>query len=47
MNNERLQTIEQVKQFLAGSKTVDFGGVSIEEKYQWIETVLVLSLIHI
>jgi len=41
MNDERLQTIEQVKQFLAGSEAVDFGGVSVEGRYQWIETVLV------
>ncbi|MCJ7522268.1 MAG: integrase, partial [Dehalococcoidia bacterium] len=41
MNDERLQTIEQVKQFLAGSETLDFGGVSVEERYQWIQTVLV------
>jgi hypothetical protein len=40
MNDERLQTIEQVKQFLAGSKPVDFGGVSVEQRYQWIRTVL-------
>ena len=41
MNDERLQTIEQVKRFLAGSEALDFGGVSVEERYQWIETVLV------
>jgi len=41
MNDERLQTIEQVKQFLAGSEALDFGGVSVEERYQWIQTVLV------
>ena len=41
MNDERLQTIGQVKQFLAGSEALDFGGVSVEERYQWIETVLV------
>ena len=37
MNDERLQTMEQVKQFLAGSEALDFAGVSVEE----------LSLIHI
>jgi len=41
MNDEELQTIEQVKQFLEGSKALEFVGVSIEERYQWIETVLV------
>ena len=41
MNDEKLNTIEQVKQFLEGSEALKFGGVSIEERYQWIETVLV------
>jgi len=41
MNDEELTTIEQVKQFLEGSETLTFRGVSIEERYRWIETVLV------
>jgi len=41
MNDERLQTIGQVKQFLAGSEALDFGGVSVEERYRWIQTVLI------
>ena len=41
MNDERLQTIEQVRQFLQGSETLEFGGISIEERYHWIETVRV------
>ena len=41
MNDERLQTIGQVKQFLVGSEALDFGGISVEERYQWIQTVLV------
>jgi hypothetical protein len=41
MNDERLQTIEQVKLSLAGSEALDFGGVSVEERYRWIQTVLV------
>ena len=41
MNDKRLETIEQVKQFLAGSEALDFGGVSVEERYQWIQTVMV------
>ena len=41
MNNERLQTIEQVKQFLEGSEGVGFRGVTVEEKYDWIERTLV------
>jgi len=41
MNDERLQTIEKVKQFLEGSEALEFGGISVEERYRWIETVLV------
>jgi len=41
MNDEKLQTIEQVRRFLAGSEALDFRGVSLEERYQWIQTVLV------
>jgi len=41
MNDEGLQTIEQIRQFLQGSETLEFGGISIEERYHWIETVLV------
>jgi len=40
MNDERLQTIEQVKEFLAGNEALDFRGVSVGERYRWIETVL-------
>jgi len=40
MNDERLQTIEQVRQFLEGSEALEFGGVSVEERYRWIEEVL-------
>jgi transposase InsO family protein len=41
MDDERLQTVEQVKGFLEGSGAVEFKGVSVEERYHWIETVLV------
>jgi Integrase core domain. len=41
MNDEQLQTIEQVKQFLKGSEALEFRGLSVEEKYKWTETVLV------
>jgi hypothetical protein len=41
MNDEDLQTIKQVKQFLEGSEALTFGGISIEERYKWVETVLV------
>ncbi len=40
MNDERLQTIEQVTQFLEGSKALELRGVSVEERYHWIEGVL-------
>ena len=41
MNDDNIRTIEQVKQFLGGSKSVKFEGASIEERYRWIEKVLV------
>ena len=41
MNDEKLNTVEQVKQFLEGSDALEFEGVSIGERYRWIETVLV------
>ena len=41
MNDEQLQTIEQVKQFLEGSEAVEFRGLTIEEKYRWIKEVLI------
>jgi hypothetical protein len=41
MNDEKVTTIEQVKQFLKGSEALSFEGVSIEERYRWIESVLV------
>jgi transposase InsO family protein len=40
MNDEDFQLIEQVKQFLEGSEALEFEGVSIEERYRWIEAVL-------
>jgi len=41
MNDEKLQTIEQVTHFIEGNKCLDFRGVSVEERYKWIQTVLV------
>src|SRR4030042_675971 len=41
MNDEKLNTVEQVKQFLEGNEALKFGGISIEERSRWIETVLV------
>jgi hypothetical protein len=41
MNDEKLQTIEQVKQFLEGSEGIEFRGQTVEEKYDWIEGIQV------
>ena len=41
MNDERLQTIEQVRQFLEGTEAVEFRGLTAKEKYYWIEDVLI------
>ena len=41
MNDRQLQRVEQVKQFLEGSKALEFRGLTAEEKYKWTETVLV------
>jgi hypothetical protein len=40
MNDEQLQTLEQVKEFVAGSQAVQFRGLNTSEKYQWLEGVL-------
>jgi transposase InsO family protein len=40
MNDEKLETIEQVKRFLEGSEKTDFKGITAEERYHWIEEVL-------
>ena len=40
MNDEQLQTLEQVKEFVAGSQPVIFRGLNASEKYQWMEAVL-------
>jgi len=41
MNDERLQTIEQVRGFLEGSEVVGFRGLTAKEKYCWTEEVLI------
>jgi transposase len=40
MNDEKLQTLEQVQRFVEGSQLLEFEGGQTEEKYQWIEEVL-------
>jgi transposase InsO family protein len=46
MNDGQLQTVEQVRQFLEGSEAVEFRGLSVDGKYQWIEEVLVRFRYH-
>jgi len=46
MNDKSLQTIEQVRQFLEGSESVEFKGLTAEEKYHWIEEVLIRFRYH-
>jgi hypothetical protein len=40
MNDEQIQTLEQVKGFIKGSQAVEFEGLNTHEKYNWIEEVL-------
>jgi len=46
MNDRNLQTIEQVRQFLGGSEAIEFRALSVAEKYNWIEEVLVRFSYH-
>jgi len=46
MNDEQLQTLEQVKRFLEGSDALEFRDLTIEEKYRWIEEVLMRFKYH-
>jgi len=46
MNDGQLQRVEQVRQFLEGSEAVEFGGLSVDGKYKWIEEVLVRFRYH-
>jgi hypothetical protein len=41
MNDAGLQTIEKVKRFLEGSQSLGFGVIPVDERYLWIETVLI------
>ena len=34
INDEQLETIEQIKQFLEGSEPLEFRGLSTKEKYK-------------
>ena len=46
MNDRQLQTVEQVRQFLEGSEAVEFRGLTIEGKYNWIQEVLIRFEYH-
>ena len=46
MNDEQLQTVEQVGQFMEGSEAVEFRGLTAKEKYYWIEEVLIRFRYH-
>ena len=41
MNDGQLQTVERVRGFLEGSEAVEFRGLTAQEKYCWIEEVLI------
>lgn len=41
MNDGQLLTVEQVRHFLEGSEALEFRGLKVEEKYYWIEEVLI------
>jgi hypothetical protein len=40
MNDEQLQTLEQVREFIEGNQAVEFKGLNTHEKYTWTEEVL-------
>jgi transposase InsO family protein len=46
MDDRQLQTIEQVRQFLEGSEAVEFRGLTAQERYYWIEEVLIRFKYH-
>jgi hypothetical protein len=46
MNDRNLETIEQVRQFMEGSEALEFRVLSVEEKYNWIEEVLIRFKYH-
>jgi len=46
MNDGQLQTVEQVRGFLEGSEAVEFRGLTAQEKYYWLEEVLIRFRYH-
>lgn len=47
MNDRGLQTVEQVRQFLEGTEMVEFRGLTVKEKYYWIEELLIRFKYHL
>ncbi|MFU8796151.1 MAG: hypothetical protein ACNA7X_02495 [Dehalococcoidia bacterium] len=41
MNDTELETVEQVRRFLEGNGVVEFRGLTVKEKYQWLQEVLI------
>jgi len=46
MNDEQLQTLEQVNRFLEGSEALEFRGPTTQEKYCWIKEMLLRFKYH-
>ena len=46
MNDRNQPTIEQVRQFLRGSEVIEFRALSVGEKYDWIEEVMIRFSYH-
>ncbi len=47
MNDWGLQTVEQARLFLEGSQVVEFRGRTTQEKYSWVEEVLIRFGYHL
>jgi len=47
MNDGGLQTLEQARRFLEGSEVVEFRGRTTQEKYSWVEEVLIRFEYHL
>jgi len=40
MDDKQIQTLEQIQQFVASSRGIEFCGLNLKEKYLWTEEVL-------
>ena len=40
MDDRKLRTLEQVKQFMESCRRIEFNGLNLKEKYRWMEEVL-------